>query len=374
VSSGDKATFATAISIATTVKDNTNATNDDLNAALTALATAKSTFEAAQKHGYGAVENSGLKITPIYRGFQVEPTSDMSTNSLFLLCDGVPLSYFYYYGPTRTDKYIFQGSKFESGSHVFTVIRMMDDSQIAQLTVHAVDVSGGTGSDATHLYHTNIDSVNFAFNSPTWQLTRAAEPVKNDTWLPNANLSSTNSEITSYGYISGTYRFEKGSNASWTSNTFDIWSWLSVEEMVFSYQIRYDYTDSTRYVVYAGNTEHQSYPEPQTMSASGTIELNITGLENAWNMRLGLFKDASCAQAIDSADGWISASGSSNWNVRVLASNPDIASGTTVYFGVILDGSNGEKIIPVSGKSLTIQTDTNYYQDINLGTVTGSYP
>jgi hypothetical protein len=140
--------------------------------------------------------------------------------------------------------------------------------------------------------------------------------------------------------------------------------------MAFSYQVEYRYTDGSSYIVYAGNTEHKKYTALQTISAYGTIQLNITGSFWDSNSRLGLFKDALCTQAIDS-DGGIY---DGEWWVRVLDTNLDVAPGKTVYYGVILDGSSGPKTIPVTGKSLEIKSGQDYYQDIDLGTVTGTYP
>ena len=46
-----KTAFSGAITAATTVKENTDATQDDVDAAVTALNTAKDTFVAAQQEG-----------------------------------------------------------------------------------------------------------------------------------------------------------------------------------------------------------------------------------------------------------------------------------------------------------------------------------
>jgi hypothetical protein len=245
------------------------------------------------------------------------------------------------------------------------------------LTVHAVDVTGGTGTNDANLYHTNIDSVNFAFNATTasWQLTRVAEPVKNSTLLGSSGTA--NSRIQSYGYSVGygMSNYSMGSSSSiltWTQNAIDIWSWLYGNETAFSYLVAY-YAYGGNYIVYAGNTEHQSYPAVQRIQAKGTSTLDLGNYQSY--IAIGLFKDSSCTQAIDS-DGWVStmSNNSGDWSVQALRSNPDVAAGQTVYFGLILQGNSGSKTIPVSGKRLTIEEGTYYYEGIDLGTVTGSYP
>jgi hypothetical protein len=364
VSTADKNAFDTAINNATAAKDNTSASNEQLTDALTDLATASTAFTAAQKPGYKFISGGGLTITPIYRGFQVELTSG---SGVFLLCDDAPVCTDIY----SNIKYIFQGPKFDSGSHVFTLKDWDGNSQGTPLTVYAVDVTGGIGTNDTHLYHTNIDTVNFAFNGPAWQLTRAAAPVRNSTTLlPDAGLSAANSRIYSYRYnTSGTYSQSNGDDLTWMSNAINIWSWLYGEETAFSYRIEYQHSNG-RYIVYAGNVEHQSYPEVPLIYAYGTIALDISGSYSY--ARLGLFKDDLCTQTIDSS-GYAYSDGT--WSVRALRSDPDLAPGKTVYYGVILyDSSGGSKIIPVPGKSGVIEAGTYYYPDIPLGTVTGSYP
>ncbi|MDR2305100.1 MAG: hypothetical protein LBE10_10990 [Treponema sp.] len=374
VSSTDKADFAAVITAATAVKDNDSATSEQLTDALTALSIASSAFTAAQKPGYLPVSGGRLKISPIYRGFQVEliDLSGLTPNYWhWILCDGAPVVSIGGVTDTAAIKYIFQGSKFDGGSHIFQLQDTYGVSQGTPLTAYAVDVTGGTGTDAADLYHTNIDAVNFAFNGPAWQLTRNAAPVKNDVLLPDSGLQTTNSWIQFYQYNSEeAYSGSSGWDEETTWTAINVWRYLLyIGEIAFSDHVEYTYNNGEKYRVYAGNVEHQSYPEVPVIQASGTSTLTII-TDSSW-VKIGLFKDAACTQPIDS-DGWISNYGS--WLVYALRSDPDLAPGKTVYYGVILDGNSGPKIIPISGKSLTIEAGKYDYQNIDLGTVTGSYP
>ncbi|MDR1175310.1 MAG: hypothetical protein LBK83_07570 [Treponema sp.] len=367
--------FTAAITTAKGVKENDLATDVQLNDALADLAAAKSTFDTAQKHGYDPVEGGKLKVTPIYRGFQVELTSSLGSDPFMLLCNGIPL-FLFENNNSPNVKYIFQGPNFESGSYVFTPAAFYDDNyKGTPVTAYATDV---VGSDAANLYHTNIDMVNFDFyaGSSIWQLRRDEVPVRNTALVPNEKLQYTETRIHFSRYTSGTYRAESTMwFLVWENNAIDIWTWLYGGERAFGYQVTYYCGNDGAYAVYAGNTGLESYPAPQTITAQGSINLQIEGNNLDYRMsRLGLFTDPSLNQAIGFSD-WVVYHGSSNtWDLPVLSSN--IVPGATVYFGVVLYGRDGQKktmAVPDGNRTIPNNISGGLINVGDLGTVPGNY-
>jgi hypothetical protein len=376
----DKNTYTAAVAVAQAVLDDpTPAEPAQIGDALTTLAAATATFNAAFKTGTKSVVPTVLTVTPIYEGFELslDPTLiDSNVSRAMIVCDGVPvMSLGKEYGELSANtRIILQGPKFNSGSHSFYL--QSGSMKSEPVTAAAVSMPGA-------YYFTNINDLTMDFNGATWTVSRNAQPVKNETLLPEANISGRQFKWSDYNYASGEY-----TEVGWKSSGMDIdLTWVADNELAsrdgevsFSYNVTYTLGNGTVYCVYAGNTEHQSFTPVPTVTFSGTVSLTING--ETYNggkpywAYIAIFDDASCDDMYYISSYLSYNSGTGEWTIKLPRSNSKVAAGKTVYFGVYVSGSSGQRYYPINpGKSQLIASGTYSYSSIDLGSSTNiSYP
>ncbi|MDR2304041.1 MAG: hypothetical protein LBE10_05585 [Treponema sp.] len=379
----DRNTYTVAVAAAQAVLDDTTpATVEQISNALTTLATATTAFKAAFKTGTKAVSPNVLMVTPIYEGFEVTLNPALlggAPSRVMLLCDGVPVMSLgkEFDELSANTRIMLQGPKFNSGSHSFYL--QSGSTKTDPVTATAVSTAG-------EYYFTNINALTMGFDGTTWTVSRNAQPVKNETLLPDANISGRQFKWSDYNWDSGGGYTEVG----WKSGSTDIpLTWVADQELLspfrtgevsFSYNATYTLTDGTVYCVYAGNTEHRSFDPVPTVTFSGTVSLTINGETyngaKPYSAYIAIFYDASYDNNHYIGSYQTYNPGNGEWTIKLPRSKSNVEAGKTVHFGVYVNGSSGQRYYPINpGKSQLIASGIYSYSSINLGSGTSiSYP